>query len=118
MAEVWRKRSLRITVDRALGERLSEGVWRKLDRMTMADGAVREKPRKARHIGQGFQGSRIEIKLAQLFRDDIPPPEVLSDSELVDLVRKALEKDPKKTGLGIPHRKTILRQAGRIPRNK
>src|SRR5262249_21179334 len=42
MAEVSRKRGLRITVDRALGERLSEGVWRKLDRMMRADGAVRE----------------------------------------------------------------------------
>jgi hypothetical protein len=40
MAEVWKKLNLRI--DRALGERLSEGVWRKLDRMVIADGAVRE----------------------------------------------------------------------------
>jgi hypothetical protein len=80
--------------------------------------AVEPPPRKKRRVVQGNQGGRIEIKLKVLFPDGIPSAEELSDSELVKMVEKEFEKDPKKIGLGTPHAKTILRNAGRIPRKK
>jgi hypothetical protein len=76
--------------------------------------------KKQRRVVQGYQGSRVKIKLAELFSDGVPSDKVLSNSELVNMVRKAFEDDPKakKTGLAIPDRKTILHEAGRIPRKK
>jgi hypothetical protein len=80
--------------------------------------AVEPSPPKPRRVVQRIQGSRIEIKLKVLFPDGIPSAEELSDSELVAMVVSEFKKDPKKLGLGIPHRKTILRNAGRIPQKK
>jgi hypothetical protein len=56
--------------------------------------------------------------LAKEYPDGVPSKKELSNSELVNVLRKRLEEDPKKTGLAIPDPKTILREAGRIPRKK
>jgi hypothetical protein len=89
--------------------------WRRLQLQLKSAG---RSPRKQRRVVQGYQGSRVQIKLAQIFPDGIPSVEELSNPELVGMVVNEFKKDPKKTGLAIPDRKTILREAGRIPRKK
>jgi hypothetical protein len=76
--------------------------------------------RSQRRVVEHYQGDRVQIKLAQEFPDGIPSRKELSNSELANRMRKAFDDDPaaKKTGLAIPDRKTILREAGRIPRKK
>jgi hypothetical protein len=56
--------------------------------------------------------------LAKVYGDRIPSAKEEPDSVLVDRVTKAFENEPRKTRLPIPHPKTILRAAGRIPRKK
>jgi hypothetical protein len=80
--------------------------------------SVGRSPPKQRRVVQGYQGSRVQIKLAEVFPAGVPSEKELSNSELVNLLRKRFENDRKKTGLAIPHPKTILRAAGRIPRKK
>jgi hypothetical protein len=79
-----------------------------------------EPPRKQRRVVEAPQGSRLQIKLIELFGDRIPSEKELSNGELVAIVVKAFKDDPKtkKTGLRIPERKTILHHAGRIKRKK
>jgi hypothetical protein len=85
MAEVSRKRGLRITLDRALGERLSAGVWRKLDRMVTADGAVREEATPPQKTGKRYR-PKSEPAIALLKHlyppDGCPPRDAVSDSAL------------------------------------
>ena len=98
MAEVSRKRGLRIVVDADLYERLSPGVLAKLNRMLLVDAGMqavmREKEeappaRKQRGPVQGPQTSRIKIKFRELFPDGLPSPEQLADSDFVKLIQKA-----------------------------
>jgi hypothetical protein len=82
--------------------------------------AAKPTPPKQRRVVEGLQAPRIHIKLMKLFPNGIPSEQALSNTELVATVVKEFKNDPRKTetGLGIPHRKTILRAAGRIPRKK
>jgi hypothetical protein len=127
MAEVWRKRNLRITVDRALGERLSEGVWTKLNRMVMADGAVREKEatpqsrssRKRKNQGGGAQTLRARVVLKRMYGGPggYPTRDEVSDVDLYDRFAKEYEKVEGKakpaSKLKMPSREVVMREAGR-----
>jgi hypothetical protein len=102
----------------SLGLKLfAEGSQRLLRPLRLPEGFGRS-PRKQRRVGQGYQSDRVQIKLAEEFPDDVPSEKKLSNSELANLLRKRFENDRKETGLAIPHAKTILRAAGRIPRKK
>jgi hypothetical protein len=99
-------------------ELFAEGSQRLLrPRLRLPEGVGRS-PRKQRRVVQHYQGDRVQIVLAKEYPDGVPSKKELSNSELVNVVRKRLEEDPKKTGLAIPDPKTILREAGRIPRKK
>ena len=75
--------------------------------------------RRRRHdADSGYQRSRVRSKLRSLFPDSIPSVEELSNTELELRVRAAFTSDSSLRGLGIPHRKTILRAAGRISPKK
>lgn len=125
MAEVRRKRGLRITVDRALGERLSEGVWRKLNRMIMADSAVREeeatpqsrsrKPRKNR--GGGPQRLRARVVLRRIWPEEHPTRAEVSDVDVWDRFSDEYErvegKAKPRSRYGKPSLDTVLREMGR-----
>jgi hypothetical protein len=103
--KVWKKRNLHVTADGAV--------------MELVDEPSEEASPKQPRVVQGYQASRVKIKLAELFPGGVPLREQLSDSELVSLVRKAFDNpQDKKTGLAIPDRKTILNAAGRTPRKK
>jgi hypothetical protein len=76
-------------------------------------------PKKRRRVVEGPQDGRIKIKLVKLFPGGrVPSDKELSNAELAQMVVNEFKKDPKIPGLGIPHPKTILRVAGRIPRKK
>ena len=64
------------------------------------------------------QGDRVAIALRAEFPPDgtVPPRSELSDSDLVARIRLRFP-DPSKSGSrGIPGRKSVLREAGRLPR--
>jgi hypothetical protein len=97
----------------SVGLRLFAEGSQRLLRPRLPKGVARPSP-KQRRVGQGYQSDRVQIKLVEEFPDGVPSEKELSNSELVNLLRKRFENDRKKTGLAIPHRKTMLRAAGRI----
>lgn len=131
MAKVWKKQGLRITVGRALGERLSEGVWRKLDRMLVADARLRglvsdepseegprarsRKPRKNR--GSGPQRRRARVVLRRIWPKEYPMIDEVSDVDVWDLFSKEYERVEAKAKPSSKHGKpslhTVLREMGR-----
>lgn len=91
MAKVSKRRGLTITVDRALGERLSEGVWRKLDRMLVADarlGAlVSDEP-----SGRKPQRKPAQEAILRRVREKYPPNGDVGDSSVAEVRRTISSK--------------------------
>jgi hypothetical protein len=131
VAKVWKKQSLRITVDRALGERLSEGVWRRLDRMLVADARLRElvpgepseeasqpRSRKARkNRGSGSKRLPARVVLRRIWPEGYPTRAEVSDADLWDRFVKEWDrvegKRPPTKFNKIPSNSTVLRETGR-----
>jgi hypothetical protein len=60
------------------------------------------------------QGDRIGAKLKQIFPPDGKPPASAANSEIVEAITDAFEKDhPKSGALAVPSPRSILRRAGR-----
>jgi hypothetical protein len=59
------------------------------------------------------QGDRIDAKLKQIFPPDGKPPATVANSDIVEAVTDTFEKDRKSGALAVPHRRSILRRAGR-----
>jgi hypothetical protein len=64
------------------------------------------------------QGDRVAIALRAEFPPDgtVPPRSELADSDLVARIRLRFPDASKSGSRGIPGRKSVLREAGRLPR--